>query len=72
MAAAERLFGAKRTARQRDRTENFQMPSHLPQAVSHELFDSERRIWSKPAFSRLETGEAEGNDQIGPDGGQVS
>jgi hypothetical protein len=50
----------------------FQMPSHLPQAASHDLFDSERRTWSKPAFGRLDTGEAEGNDATGTDAGQVS
>lgn len=48
------------------------MSPQLIQAASDESSVSERRAWSKPSFNRLETGEAEGNDGTGTDGGLIS
>jgi hypothetical protein len=48
------------------------MPSPLSHAVSDDSSESERRAWSKPAFDRLDTGDAEGNDSTGTDAGMVS
>lgn len=52
--------------------EKSNMPSPLSNAASDESPVSDRRAWFKPAFDRLDTGEAEGNDSTGTDGGQVS
>lgn len=48
------------------------MPTKLPQAASNHSSFSERRAWSRPAFNRLATEEAESADGPGPDGGQAS
>lgn len=43
------------------------MSSHPPRAISDEEPVADRRAWLRPAFARLETGEAEAQDGTGTD-----
>lgn len=47
------------------------MPSQIPQPPLEEILIVERRRWHKPAFNRLETGEAEAQDGTGTDAAQA-
>lgn len=48
------------------------MSALRPEIASEHALVAERRVWIRPAVSLLETGEAEGNDSSGPDGGLVA
>lgn len=43
------------------------MSTQVPQSISEEIPASEGRAWVRPAFVRLETGEAEAADGVGTD-----
>jgi hypothetical protein len=48
------------------------MSSQLPQNNSDKTQVTERRAWSRPAFNRFETGEAEAVDGPGSDSASMN